>query len=138
MTNLKLLNGVAPVAQYGEAGVTIGLGCDDSSASDAQSPFQAMKLFALAWALQLGAAADGAAAQAFRAATTGGARALGLDGKIGGVAPGHTRQLGFRRSRRDRPGDRSTAPYVSSSTARRGARCATSWSPGGWRSATAP
>ncbi len=95
VTNLKLLNGVAPVARYGEAGVTIGLGCDNSSASDVQSPFQAMKLFALAWALQAGAAADGAAAHAFRAATTGGARALGLDGKVGRVAPGFRANLVF-------------------------------------------
>src|SRR5262249_52408119 len=58
-------------------------------------PFQAMKLFALAWALQSGAAADGAAAQAFRAATTGGARALGLEGEIGRVVPGFRANLVF-------------------------------------------
>jgi 5-methylthioadenosine/S-adenosylhomocysteine deaminase len=95
VTNLKLLNGVAPVARYAEAGVTIGLGCDNSSANDVQSPFQAMKLFALAWALQSGVAADGAAAQAFRAATTGSARALGLEGEVGRVAPGFRANLVF-------------------------------------------
>jgi 5-methylthioadenosine/S-adenosylhomocysteine deaminase len=95
VTNLKLLNGVAPVARYAEAGTTIGLGCDNSSASDVQSPFQAMKLFALAWGLQSGVAADGAAAQAFRATTVAGARVLGLDGEVGRVAPGFRANLVF-------------------------------------------
>ena len=95
VTNLKLLNGVAPVARYAGAGVTIGLGCDNSSASDVQSPFQAVKLFALAWGLQSRVAPDGAAAQAFRAATVGGARVLGLEDEIGRVAPDFRANLVF-------------------------------------------
>ena len=75
VANLKLLNGVAPVRSYADAGVRIALGCDNTSASDAQSMFQAMKTFALAWAMQGG---EDAAAEAFRAATIGGAAALGL------------------------------------------------------------
>ena len=84
VTNLKLLNGVAPVRRYAEAGVRIALGCDNTSAGDAQNLFQAMKAFALAWAIQGG---EDAAAHAFRAATLGGAAALGLPG-IGRVRPG--------------------------------------------------
>lgn len=84
VTNLKLLNGVAPIREYAEAGVQIALGCDNTSASDAQNMFQAMKTFALAWALQGG---HDAAAAAFRAATSGGATALNQP-EIGRVRPG--------------------------------------------------
>jgi 5-methylthioadenosine/S-adenosylhomocysteine deaminase len=95
VTNLKLLNGVAPVRRYAEARVNIALGCDNSSASDVQSPFQAMKLFALAWGLQSEFGAHGAAEQAFKAATVGGARALGLVAEVGRVAPGFRADLVF-------------------------------------------
>jgi 5-methylthioadenosine/S-adenosylhomocysteine deaminase len=95
VTNLKLLNGVAPVRRYADAGVNIGLGSDNTSASDVQSPFQAMKLFALAWGLQSEYGADGAAARAFRAATVGGAGALGLQSEIGRIAPGFRANLVF-------------------------------------------
>ena len=84
VANLKLLNGVAPVRRYAEAGVRIALGCDNSSAGDAQTMFGAMKTFALAWAMQGG---EDAAAHAFRAATAGGAAALGLP-EVGRVRPG--------------------------------------------------
>jgi cytosine/adenosine deaminase-related metal-dependent hydrolase len=86
--NLKLLNGVAPVRRYVDAGAGLALGCDNSSANDGQSIFQSMKSFALAWALQSRAGENGAAAQAFRAATSGGAAALGLTGKVGTLRPG--------------------------------------------------
>ncbi|MGI4797354.1 MAG: amidohydrolase family protein [Janthinobacterium lividum] len=89
VANLKLLNGVAPVRAYAEAGVRIALGCDNTSASDAQNIFQAMKAFALAWAMQGG---PDPAAHAFRAATTGGASALGLP-DIGRIRPGATADL---------------------------------------------
>jgi 5-methylthioadenosine/S-adenosylhomocysteine deaminase len=86
--NLKLLNGVAPVRRYADAGAGIALGCDNSSAGDVQNIFQSMKSFALAWAQQSRAGEAGAAVEAFRAATLGGAAALGLGGKVGRVRPG--------------------------------------------------
>jgi cytosine/adenosine deaminase-related metal-dependent hydrolase len=91
--NLKLLNGAAPVRRYADGGVRIALGCDNSSAGDAQSMFLAMKLFASWWALQSPAGETGAAAAAFRAATTGGAAALGLAGQVGRIAPGYKADL---------------------------------------------
>jgi cytosine/adenosine deaminase-related metal-dependent hydrolase len=93
MANLKLLNGAAPVRRYADAGASISLGCDNSSAGDAQSIFESMKAFAQLWALQSSAGETGAAAAAFRAATLGGARALGMEGEIGGVRPGHLADL---------------------------------------------
>jgi cytosine/adenosine deaminase-related metal-dependent hydrolase len=86
--NLKLLNGVAPVRRYADAGAGIALGCDNSSASDVQNIFQSMKSFALVWALQSAANEAGAAAHAFRAATLGGAACLGLTGKVGTIRVG--------------------------------------------------
>jgi 5-methylthioadenosine/S-adenosylhomocysteine deaminase len=91
--NLKLLNGAAPVRRYADAGVSIALGCDNSSASDAQNIFQAMKLFALWWSLQSRVGESGAAAAAFRAATVGGAVAVGLGGQVGRVQPGYKADL---------------------------------------------
>jgi 5-methylthioadenosine/S-adenosylhomocysteine deaminase len=92
-TNLKLLNGIAPLRLYASSGVNIGLGCDNSSASDGQNIFAAMKLFALAWGFQHGIAEKDAAERAFQAATMGGAAALGLGNKIGRITPGYQADL---------------------------------------------
>jgi 5-methylthioadenosine/S-adenosylhomocysteine deaminase len=92
-TNLKLLNGFAPLRLYASSAVNIGLGCDNSSASDGQNMFAAMKLFALAWGFQHGIAEKDAAARAFQAATIGGAAALGLGKQIGRIAPGYQADL---------------------------------------------
>ena len=95
VTNLKLMNGFAPVRRYHDAGVATGLGCDNSSASDAQNIFQAMKAFALLWGMQSASNDQTAAAAAFRAATTGGAKLLGLEGQVGRIAPGYHANLTF-------------------------------------------
>ena len=47
LSNLKLKSGIAPVCDLREAGVRLGLGCDNCSGSDVQSVFQAMKMFCL-------------------------------------------------------------------------------------------
>ncbi|WP_043829353.1 amidohydrolase family protein [Muricoccus aerilatus] len=92
VANLRLLNGAAPLRQYASAGAGIALGCDNSSAGDAQSLLSAMRFAALYLSLQ-SAAPEEAAASAFRAATLGGARALGLGGTVGGLRPGHRADL---------------------------------------------
>jgi len=79
-SNLKTQSGVAPIRAYLDAGVKLALGTDNSSCSDAQNMFQAMKLFALF-------AGEGGH-KAFAAATVGGAEALGLAGAIGRIEPG--------------------------------------------------
>ena len=45
--NLKMKCGIPPIRALQDAGVRIGLGCDNCSCSDAQNMFVAMKLFAL-------------------------------------------------------------------------------------------
>lgn len=89
MSNMKLLNGFAPVVHYAQAGATMGLGCDNCSCSDAQNLFQSMKMFALMWGFQTAAGERDAARQAFRAATLGGAKAIGLEGDVGAIRPGY-------------------------------------------------
>ena len=79
-SNLKTQSGVAPIRAYLDAGVKLALGTDNSSCSDTQNMFQAMKLFALF-------AGEGGQ-KAFAAATMGGAAALGLGGEIGRIEPG--------------------------------------------------
>ena len=80
LSNLKTRSGVPPVRAYLDAGVKLALGTDNSSCSDAQNMFQAMKLFALY--------STGSGAEAFSAATVGSAQAIGLGDEIGRLAPG--------------------------------------------------
>src|ERR1041384_2616153 len=47
LSNMKLKSGIAPVLDIREAGVRIGLGCDNCSGSDVQNIFQAMKMFSM-------------------------------------------------------------------------------------------
>ena len=93
VTNLKLLNGTPPLGAYAAARMNIGLGCDNTSAGDAQDIFQVMKLFALALGQQSAAGTTGAAGAAFTAVTIGGARALGLQHRVGRIAPGYRADL---------------------------------------------
>ncbi len=88
-SNLKLLNGFAPIRRYADSGAGIALGCDNCSGNDVQSLFQSIKLFALYWGMQSEAGESGAARRAFHAATLGGARALGLEGEVGALKPGY-------------------------------------------------
>ncbi|MDB5518836.1 MAG: S-adenosylhomocysteine deaminase [Tardiphaga sp.] len=93
VSNLKTRSGVAPIGQYVEAGVHLGLGCDNSSCSDAQNLFQVMKAFAGLSAVSNITAERPSASDAIFAATAGGARAVGLNGRIGRIAPGYRADL---------------------------------------------
>jgi 5-methylthioadenosine/S-adenosylhomocysteine deaminase len=92
-SNLKLKSGVAPLRMLKHAGVRLALGCDNTSASDAQNMFEAMKLVC-----NLNAAKDtqpsGLCAQdSFGIATIGGAEVLGLAQEIGTVEVGKKADL---------------------------------------------
>ncbi len=94
-SNLKLKSGVAPMRRIIDAGVNVALGCDNCSCGDCQSMFSAMKLLCL-----LAAGADPSptgvhATAALAAATTGGAKAVGLAGEVGAIAPGYQADLVF-------------------------------------------
>ena len=86
---------VAPMRRVIDAGVDIAPGCDNCSCGGCQSMSTAMKLLCL-----LAAAADPNptgvhVADAVAAATTGGARAAGLEGQVGAIAPGMQADLLF-------------------------------------------
>jgi 5-methylthioadenosine/S-adenosylhomocysteine deaminase len=88
-SNLKLLNGFAPLLDYADAEVNIGLGCDNCSGNDTQNLFEAMKTFALMWGMYAGVSGSSAATAAFKAATAGSARAIGLADQVGRLLPGY-------------------------------------------------
>jgi 5-methylthioadenosine/S-adenosylhomocysteine deaminase len=89
LSNLKLKSGIAPVLDIREAGVRIGLGCDNCSGSDVQNIFQAMKTFCLFAAVSDPEPGAPLAHEVLRHATVGNARTAGLQGKVGAIKPGH-------------------------------------------------
>ena len=92
-SNLKLASGFAPVAALVAAGVNVGLGTDGAASNNRLDGFQEMRQAAL---LAKAVARNAEALPAHKAlemATLAGARALGLDGKIGSIVPGKRADL---------------------------------------------
>jgi 5-methylthioadenosine/S-adenosylhomocysteine deaminase len=92
-SNLKLASGLAPVSALLAAGVNVALGTDGAASNNRLDLFQEMRTAAL---LAKAVARDAAALPAhaaLRAATLGGAAALGLDARIGSIAPGKAADL---------------------------------------------
>ena len=93
-SNLRLGSGIADVRRLLDAGVPVGVGTDASNTSDGQNAFEAMRLAAtLSRVLRSDAGGWISAAEAFRMATVGSARALGLAGQVGRIAPGFRADL---------------------------------------------
>jgi 5-methylthioadenosine/S-adenosylhomocysteine deaminase len=86
--NLKMKCGIPPIRALQDAGIRIGLGCDNCSCSDAQNMFMAMKLFALLAAVSDPLPGPPQAAAALQAATESGAESARLGHAIGRIAPG--------------------------------------------------
>jgi 5-methylthioadenosine/S-adenosylhomocysteine deaminase len=92
-SNLKLASGFAPVEALRAAGVNLCLGTDGAASSNRLDLFTEMRTAALlAKAVARNAAAMPAHA-ALRAATLGGARALGLGARIGSIERGKRADL---------------------------------------------
>ena len=89
LSNLKLKSGIAPICDMRDAGVRLGLGCDNCSGSDVQSVFQAMKMFCLLAAVSEPEPGPGLAHEVLRHATIGNARTAGLQGRLGALRPGY-------------------------------------------------
>jgi 5-methylthioadenosine/S-adenosylhomocysteine deaminase len=92
-SNLKLASGFAPIGALADAGVNIALGTDGAASNNRLDLLQEMRLAALLAKAVAGNAAAMPAHAALRAATLGGARALGLDAQIGSLAPGKAADL---------------------------------------------
>jgi 5-methylthioadenosine/S-adenosylhomocysteine deaminase len=91
--NLKMKCGIAPIRLLQNAGVRIGLGCDNCSCSDAQNMFVAMKLFTLLAAVSDPIPGPPQAVAALRAATEGGADGARMGQTIGRIAAGYKADL---------------------------------------------
>ncbi|MEO8040848.1 MAG: TRZ/ATZ family hydrolase [Betaproteobacteria bacterium] len=92
-SNLKLASGFAPVARLLDAGVNIGLGTDGAASNNSLDMFEEMRLAALVAKGASGRAEALPARTALRAATLGGARALGLEERIGSIESGKQADL---------------------------------------------
>jgi len=89
--NLFLGDGVAPLALYRRAGVTIALGCDSGAANNRLSVFDEMRLAAVLQKGLSGRADAVTALEVYHWGTRNGAHATGLP--VGELAPGRYADL---------------------------------------------
>jgi len=87
-SNMKLASGTAPVPKMLKAGVIVGLGTDGAASNNNLDVLEEARLAALLHKLACEDPTCVTAYQALELATRGGARALGLDDRIGVIAPG--------------------------------------------------
>lgn len=92
-SNMKLASGLAPVGKLLAHGIGIGLGSDSAASNNRLDLLQEMRHTALLAKLGSKDAACLPAHQALRMATLEGARALGMDSKIGSLLPGKAADL---------------------------------------------
>ena len=95
-SNMRLGSGLADMRQMLARGVNVGIGTDGSSSSDNQNMYEAMRLASFVskvrgpdW--QQWVTTD----EVLHAATEGSARALGLGGQVGRIAPGYKADVVF-------------------------------------------
>ena len=92
-SNLKLASGFCPACALERAGVTLAVGTDGCASNNDLDMFSETRTAAL---LAKAVAQDAAALDAFsalRAATLGGAKAIGFDDRIGSIEPGKEADL---------------------------------------------
>jgi 5-methylthioadenosine/S-adenosylhomocysteine deaminase len=87
-SNLKLADGIAPIARYLSAGINVALGTDGAASNNALDLLDEMKMAALLAKASESDATVVAAATALRMATMAGAAALGLAESVGSIETG--------------------------------------------------
>lgn len=92
-SNLKLASGFCPVAKFEQAGVNLAIGTDGAASNNDLDMFGEMRTAALLAKAVAGDATAFSATSALRAATLGGAKAIGLDDRIGSIEPGKQADL---------------------------------------------
>jgi len=92
-SNMKLASGVAPVPGYLGAGVAVGLGTDGAASNNDLDMFEAMRTASFLHKLQTNDPRAVGARTVLRMATIEGARALGLERRIGSLEPGKLADL---------------------------------------------
>ncbi len=88
ISNMKLGSGVAPVPQFLDKGITVSLGTDGAASNNNLDMFEDMKTCALLHKVHNSNASLVPALNALEFATINGAKALGLDDKIGSLEVG--------------------------------------------------
>jgi guanine deaminase len=95
-SNMRLGNGLADMRGMLDAQLNVAIGTDGASCSDNQNVYEAMRLASFASKVQGPDHEEWITTEeALRAATEGGARALGLHGRIGRLAPGYKADIVF-------------------------------------------
>ena len=92
-SNMKLSSGTAPVAKYLAAGVALGLGTDGAASNNDLDMFEAMRMASLLHKLQSADPRAVSAKTALEMATIRGARALGMESRIGSLETGKRADL---------------------------------------------
>ena len=92
-SNLKLASGLAPIEKLRRAGANIAIGTDGCASNNDLDMFDEMRTAALLAKAVAGDATAMDAASALRAATLGGALALGLGERIGSIEAGKEADL---------------------------------------------
>jgi 5-methylthioadenosine/S-adenosylhomocysteine deaminase len=92
-SNAKLGHGVAPVTNFLEAGIPVGLGSDSVASNNRMNVLAEAWLAVLQQRARVGRPDAITAARALRLATLGGARALGIDDEVGSLEVGKAADL---------------------------------------------
>jgi 5-methylthioadenosine/S-adenosylhomocysteine deaminase len=92
-SNLKLASGFAPIAAAQKAGINVAIGTDGAASNNCLDMFQEMRTAALLAKAVAGDAQALPAHAALRAATLGGAQALGIAQTTGSIEPGKAADL---------------------------------------------
>lgn len=93
VSNMHLGDGIAPIVEMLEAGVTVALGTDGAASNNSQDMFEVLKMSALLQRARTQRPHAVQPIQALRMATINGARALGLDHLVGSLEPGKRADL---------------------------------------------
>jgi 5-methylthioadenosine/S-adenosylhomocysteine deaminase len=92
-SNMKLASGICPVSELLAAGVNVAIGTDGAASNNDLDMFGEMRTAALLAKVATRNAANVPAATALEMATINGARALGLDDRIGSLLPGKSADM---------------------------------------------
>jgi len=92
-SNLKLASGIAPIARYLDAGINVGIGTDGTASNNRLDMPGEMRLAALLAKGASGRADAFGAHQVLHAGTLAGAKACGLDDRIGSIVAGKQADL---------------------------------------------
>ncbi len=87
-SNMKLASGVAPVPKLLQTGAVVSLGTDGPASNNNLDMIEEARLAALLHKVESGDPTCVPACQALEMATRGGARALGIDDRVGQIKPG--------------------------------------------------